>query len=98
MLDIIALIFLTMQIGNIALTKGVKPGTWKLYTVLAWFGGEILGMVFYFFAFGGDRMFIMYLMAIPFGFGGYYLVRSILSHKPDVYNEEINQIGEHLVQ
>ncbi len=45
MLEIIALIFLTKEIGKIAAGKGLKPGVWKLYTVLAWIAGEFVGAV-----------------------------------------------------
>ena len=43
MLEIIALVFLTRHIGTLAYQKGLKPGRWKLYLVLAWFVTEIIG-------------------------------------------------------
>ena len=44
MLEIIALIFLTREIGKIATKKGLKPVTWKIYTVIAWIVSEIIGL------------------------------------------------------
>ena len=56
MLEILALIYLTRSIGQLALNKGLKPGTWKLYTVLAWFAGEITGLII------GFTMFVLCLV------------------------------------
>ena len=55
MLEIVALIYLTRSVGQLALNKGLKPGTWKLYTVLAWFAGEITGLIIGFTMFGVER-------------------------------------------
>jgi hypothetical protein len=35
MLEIIALVFLTRKIGDLAERKGLKKGWWKFYTVIA---------------------------------------------------------------
>ena len=45
MLEIIVLIFLCRHIGEIAIRKGESANKWKLYTVLAWIGGEITGLI-----------------------------------------------------
>ena len=45
MLEIVALIFLTRKIGSLAERKGLKVGTWKFYTILAWFGAEFIFVV-----------------------------------------------------
>ena len=34
---VIALIFITKSMGKLALQKGLKPITWKIYVVSAWF-------------------------------------------------------------
>ena len=57
MLEIIALIFLTRQVGRMAHDKGLKSSTWKLYTVLAWFAGEIFGALVGLVIFGPDNIF-----------------------------------------
>jgi hypothetical protein len=43
MLEIIALIYLTRKVGDIAREKGRKAGWFKLMTVVLWFGCEIGG-------------------------------------------------------
>lgn len=45
MLEIIALIYLTRYVGDIAKSKGRPSGRFKLMTVLLWIGGEVTGMV-----------------------------------------------------
>ena len=87
MLEIIALIWLTGQIGRMAETKGQKPGWWKLYTVLAWIGGEFIGIAIAIFAFQKEDYISMLPMAIMGAVGGYLVVRAILSNKPDKPNE-----------
>lgn len=96
MLEIIALIFLCKNIGTIAVKKGLKPGQWKLYTVISWivfeFFGVILGVIL--FGFNKDELFGLMLFAVACAFGGYLLIKSILDKKPDVFNEDqIDQIG-----
>lgn len=83
MLEIIALIFLAGQIGKMAIRKGKKPGMWKLYTVLAWIGGEILGILISIMAFNSEDYLSMLPMALLGAVGGYLIVRAILSNMPD---------------
>src|SRR5215207_8361128 len=45
MLEIIALIYLTRYVGDIAKSKGRRPGWFKLMTVVLWIGGELMGLV-----------------------------------------------------
>ena len=83
MLEIIALMLLAGQIGRMAIRKGQKPWPWKLYLVLAWIGGEIIGVFIAIAAFNQDD----YLGVLPMGImgavGGYLIVRAILSKMPD---------------
>jgi len=44
MLEIILLFFLTRKNGTLAEQKGEPKPRWQLYTVLAWFGLEIMGV------------------------------------------------------
>lgn len=83
MLEIIALIFLTGQIGKMATLKGQKPGMWKFYTVLAWIGGEVIGIVIAIQAFKSEDYLSMLPMALLGAVGGYLIVRAILSKMPD---------------
>lgn len=93
MLEIIALIFLCKKNGDLALRKGLKPGTWKLYTVLAWIVAEFIGVFIGLMAFGEDNLIGLMLIGLACAFGGYLLVRAILEKKPDPIEEDINSIG-----
>ena len=92
MLEIIALIFLTKQIGKLAADKGLKPGTWKLYLVLAWVAGELMGLVAGVLIFGPDNIFSIMLVGIAGAVTGYFIIKANLSKRPDVI-DEIDQIG-----
>jgi len=98
MLEIVALIYLTRSIGQLALNKGLKPGTWKLYTVLAWFAGEITGLIIGFTMFGMERPIMALFVGIPCAVAGYHIIKATLERKPDVLADDINQIGDNLVQ
>ncbi|MFN8250857.1 MAG: hypothetical protein U0V75_03160 [Ferruginibacter sp.] len=93
MLEILALIFLTRNIGNITIQKGLKSGTWKLYTVLAWFGAEILGIVAGFALGGEDGFALAFLLGIGFALSSFFILRASLKKRPDAMDEEINSIG-----
>jgi predicted lipid-binding transport protein (Tim44 family) len=69
MLEILALILLTGQIGKIVEAKGHKSGKYKWMTVGLWFGGEIAGLVvglFLAILLGGDEsaQCIIYIVAL----------------------------------
>jgi len=93
MLEIIALIFLTRNIGTIAARKGLKPGVWKLYTVLCWFAGEIIGGVIGYILFGEDNLISVFLVAVGGAIAGYFIIKSVLDKKPDALDDEIGRIG-----
>ena len=92
MLEILALVFLTRKIGRMAVDKGLKPGTWKLYTILAWIAGEFTGAVIGLLTFGPDNIVSIILLAIAGAITGYFIVKSVLSKRPDVF-DDIDQIG-----
>lgn len=83
MLEIIALVWLTGQMGKLAERKGKKTGMWKLYTVLAWIVGEFIGIMIAIQAFHNEDYLSMLPMAIMGAVGGYLVVRAILSRMPD---------------
>ena len=93
MLEIIALIFLTREIGKIAADKGLKPGTWKIYTVLAWIAGEFIGAIIGVLIFGTNNFFSVVLVAITGAVTGYFILKANLSKRPDLLDDDINQIG-----
>lgn len=92
MLEIIALIFLTKNIGALAQKKGLKPGIWKLYTVLCWFGAEIFGAIIAVGAFGEENIIVAVLLGMACAAGSYFILRSNLNKRPDV-DDEIDRIG-----
>ncbi|MEO5944340.1 MAG: hypothetical protein ABIP30_05795 [Ferruginibacter sp.] len=95
MFEIIALVVLTRQIGNLAIRKGLKPGQWKLFLILAWFLAEIIG--FYIgitlFGFRKDNLIPLMLLGLVSAFGGYLFIRATLLKKPDLMDDDINRIG-----
>lgn len=96
MLEIIALIFLCRKIGVIAERKGLPPGQWKLFTVLAWIGCEFIGVMIGIILFGFDKNNLFGLMAFALvcAFGGYLIIKAVLDKKPDAIDEDnINNIG-----
>jgi hypothetical protein len=92
MLEIIALIFLTKKMGELALKKGLKPGTWKLYTVLCWFGAELFGAMVFFAVFQVDIM-LAILLGMGCAVGSYFVLKANLEKRPDAMDEDINRIG-----
>ncbi len=93
MLEIIALIFLCKKNGNLAARKGLKPGTWKLYTVLAWIVTEMTGVILGIILFGVDNLFGIMSLGLVSAFGGYLFIKAVLDKRPDSLDEEIDSIG-----
>ncbi len=100
-IEIIALVFLCKSNGDLAAKKGLKPGTWKLYTVLAWLAAELFGCMLGLLMFGQADIskmdqasfFQISLVAIFCAFGGYLIIKFTLEQKPDVLNDDVNSIG-----
>jgi len=84
MLEILALIYLTRKIGDLAERKGLKKGWWKFYTVLAWVGAEIIGIVLSILIFQTDETLALLPLAYAFAIGSYFILRAVLSKRPDV--------------
>ena len=96
MLEIIALIFLTREIGRLAERKGLKPITWKIYTVLAWIASEFIGMVIGIMVFGTDNLVSVFLVGITFAITSYFILKAQLNKLPDhSYDDDINNIGRY---
>jgi hypothetical protein len=93
MLEIIALVFLTKNIGSLAQRKGLKPGTWKLYTVLCWFGAEILGALIGILVFGSENIVGAVLLGLACAVGSYFVLKANLDKRPDAMDDDINRIG-----
>lgn len=105
LIEIIALIFLCKKNGDLAATKGLKPGTWKAYTVGAWILAELLGGLLGMMMFAqvgsltADKipqstMLSISAVALFCAFGGYLFVRHTLENKPDnSLKNDVNEIG-----
>lgn len=90
MLEILAVIFLTRKIGVLAEQKGLKKGPWKFYMVLAWFGGEFLGIFLGMIAFGPENVVGAVLVGYAIAVTNYFLIKSILSRKPDAPDQSFD--------
>ena len=94
MLEVIALIFLTQEMGKIALQKGLNPRTWKIYTIVGWLSAEIIGIAVGLFVLHSLDLIALSLMAWISAVGGYLIVRAALQNKPDeTTGDDINRIG-----
>jgi hypothetical protein len=94
MLEIIALIINTRQVGRMAHDKGLKSSTWKIYTVLAWFAGEIFGALVGLVIFGPNNIFSVLMVALAGAVTGYYILKTNLAKRSDItMDDDINNIG-----
>lgn len=93
MIEIIALIILTRQIGALATRKGLRPGRWQLYTVLSWLAGEFAGAIIGVMIFGTDNLLSVLLVALAGAITGFIILKRNLSKRPDILEDDINQIG-----
>jgi hypothetical protein len=95
MLEIIALIFITREIGKIAADKGLKPLTWKIYTIVSWVISEILGVIIGLMLFGKDNIFSVILVGLTFAITSYFIIKAQLNKLPDHdFDDDINHLGQ----
>ena len=94
MLELIALIILCKKIGLLAIKKGERPGKWKMITIAAWFGAEILGFVAAASIFGMENIVGVVLIGLMTALGSYLIVRAQLEKMPDYGEDDIDHIGE----
>lgn len=83
MLEILALVFLTGKIGTLAERKGLKKGWWKFYTVIAWFGAEVIGIIVAILVFQTEDMLALLPLGYGFAIASYFILKAYLSRKPD---------------
>ena len=93
MLEIIALIFLCKKNGILAAQKGLKPNTWKIYTVLAWLAAESAGVIIGLMLFGKEDLYGIMAFALACAFGGYLIIKNVLERKEDFFEDEIDTIS-----
>ena len=94
MLEIIALIFLTREIGRIAHDKGLRPVTWKIYTIVGWIFSEIIGIIAGIMIFGKDNLFSVILVGLTFAITSYFIIKAQLNKLPDDFDDDISRIGK----
>lgn len=95
MLELIALIFLTREIGKLAESKGLKPLRWKIYTIAGWILTEIAGIFAGVMLFGKDNIFSVVLVGLTFAITSYFIIKAQLNKLPDQdFNDDINHLGE----
>ncbi len=85
MIEILLLILLTRQVGQMAKRRGLKPGIWKFKTVVFWILFEIMGMFSGIALFGDvtNNLIGLMLYMVVCAFGGYLLVRKQLDRIPE---------------
>lgn len=94
MLEIIALIFITREIGKLAASKGLKPLTWKIYAVLAWIIFEIWGFMIALMFFEKDNLFSIMMVGLMFAVTSYFLIKARLNKLPDNrFDDDIENLG-----
>lgn len=86
MLEIIAVIFLSGKIGELAERKGQKKGKWKAYTVIGWFVSEIAGIFIGIIVFGEEAFGPMLLLGYSLAILSYFAIRESLQKMPDLDN------------
>ena len=98
MLEIIAIIFLSRKIGDIAERKGLKRGWWIFYMVIAWIFAEFLGAFVAILVFQAEETLAIYPFAIAFAIASYFILRAVLSKKPDVVDPAFEFEGQNQQQ
>ena len=94
MLEIIALIFLTREIGKLAEEKGLKPLTWKLYTIVSWIITEIIGFIVGVMLFGLYNLVSVGLVGFTFAITSYFIIKAQLNKLADQnFDDDINNLG-----
>ena len=93
MLEIIALIFLCKRNGQLAERKGLKPSTWKIYTIIAWIVAEFLGIFIGMIMFGKTNLVAVLAVGLFGAFGGYLFIRHNLERRTDYLEEDANHIS-----
>jgi len=96
MIEIIALIFLCRHMGRLALSKGERPLKWKVITIVCWFAAEIVGLVLGAMFLGTSNLLGLMLIGLMSAVGGYLVAKAQLEKLPDVYEDDIDRLGDKL--
>ncbi len=60
---------------------------------MAWVAGEFIGATIGVYTFGTDNLISVELVAVAGAITGYFILKANLSKRPDVTDDDINQIG-----
>ncbi len=93
MIEIVALIFIAREMGRLAAQKGLKPLTWKIYSITAWLVFEIIGLFVGFMFFDFENLFSVSIVGLMFAFTGYLIVKKQLTDMPDKNDDELGPIN-----
>jgi len=83
MLEILTLVYFSRKIGDLALQKGLKKGWWRFYTILAWFGAEIIGIILSILIFQTEETLALLPLGYAFAISSYFILKASLSKRPD---------------
>lgn len=94
MIEIIVLIFLTIEIGKLARAKGLKPLTWRIYNVIGYITAEFVGAMIGIMIFGKDNLISVMLVGLMFAISSYFIIKARLNKLPDQdLDEDIDNLG-----
>lgn len=94
MLEIILLVFLSRNISKLARSKGLRPTTWNIYLVTGWIFSEGIGIVVGLMIFGANNLISVALLAFGFAISSYYFLHWRLRQYPDIFEDDIDNIGQ----
>ncbi len=92
MIEIIALIFISKEIGKLAVQKGLPAGKWKFMVIALWIILEILGVIAGLLIFSPDNFFSIALVGLGFAIASYFIIKNHLQKLPDAF-DDIDNIG-----
>ncbi|HXS57283.1 MAG TPA: hypothetical protein VN726_14225 [Hanamia sp.] len=94
MIEIIVLVFLTIEIGKLAREKGLKPLTWRIYNVVGYIAAEFFGAMIGIMIFGKNNIISVMLVGLMFAISSYFIIKAQLNKLPDHdLDDDINNLG-----
>jgi hypothetical protein len=85
------------DIGKLAAKKGLKPFTWKAYTLIGWVTSEFFGIIVGLQFFGKNNLISVVLVGITFAITSYYFIKAQLNKLPDKgIDDDIDHFGQPL--
>lgn len=94
MIEIIVLVFLTIEIGKLARAKGLKPLTWRIYNVVGYIAAEFFGAIIGIMIFGKNNIISVMLVGLMFAITSYFIIKAQLNKLPDQdLDDDISNLG-----